>query len=126
MLQRHLCRTSCCYLGLAAPMMHLRQSGAAISNFDCCTPPTCCQSLAWLPAACCLQPATGPYCQVRSRKHAAWCAAVQSVRVSLISDLKQQMQECFRMMDVNGSGTVDPSELGTAFRVSLTLTMGSK
>ena len=49
---------------------------------------------------------------------AAWFAAVQSVTVSMTSGRKQQMQECFCMMDVNRSGTVDASELGTAFRVS--------
>eukprot|EP00891_Asterochloris_glomerata_P007526 jgi/Astpho2/7526/fgenesh1_pg.00114_%23_106_t len=41
----------------------------------------------------------------------------KSVRVSMTSALKQQMQECFRMMDVNNSGGVDPHELGSAFRM---------
>lgn len=70
---------------------------------------------AWLPAACLLLtilPGEIP------KQQDACYASVQSVRVSMTSALKQQMQECFRMMDVNNSGGVDPHELGSAFRVS--------
>ena len=106
MLQHHLCRTSCCYLGLAVPLMHLRLAGVAATYLDCCASPT------WLPF-----PFPETHCQVKVSIQAACCTAVQTVKVSLTNAQKQQMRECFHMMDVNNSGGIDARELGSAFQV---------
>eukprot|EP00199_Chlamydomonas_sp_CCMP681_P005315 CAMPEP_0119111754 /NCGR_PEP_ID=MMETSP1180-20130426/37174_1 /TAXON_ID=3052 ORGANISM="Chlamydomonas cf sp, Strain CCMP681" /NCGR_SAMPLE_ID=MMETSP1180 /ASSEMBLY_ACC=CAM_ASM_000741 /LENGTH=108 /DNA_ID=CAMNT_0007098917 /DNA_START=134 /DNA_END=457 /DNA_ORIENTATION=+ len=41
----------------------------------------------------------------------------KTVRPKLSSEQKQQLRECFELMDQDGSGAIDAEELGAAFKL---------
>lgn len=43
---------------------------------------------------------------------------VQTLRPKLNDEQKQQLEECFELMDADGSGAIDADELGAAFKVT--------
>jgi Ca2+-binding EF-hand superfamily protein len=42
---------------------------------------------------------------------------LQALRPKLNDEQKQQLEECFELMDADGSGAIDANELGAAFKV---------
>ena len=42
---------------------------------------------------------------------------LQSIRPKLSGEQRQQLQECFELMDQDGSGAIDADELGAAFKL---------
>jgi hypothetical protein len=42
---------------------------------------------------------------------------LQALRPKLNDEQKQQLEECFELMDADGSGAIDADELGAAFKV---------
>jgi hypothetical protein len=43
---------------------------------------------------------------------------LQSLRPKLSEEQRKQLEECFELMDADGSGAIDADELGAAFKVS--------
>lgn len=43
---------------------------------------------------------------------------MQSLRPKLSEEQRKQLEECFELMDADGSGAIDADELGAAFKVS--------
>lgn len=55
-----------------------------------------------------------------------YCAVVlQSLRPKLSDEQRKQLEECFELMDADGSGAIDADELGAAFKVGDTSWHGS-
>lgn len=50
---------------------------------------------------------------------AAAAAAHQALRPKLSEEQKAQLEECFELMDADGSGAIDADELGAAFKVGV-------
>jgi hypothetical protein len=48
---------------------------------------------------------------------AVMCCAEQSLRPKLSDEQKRQLEECYELMDADGSGAIDADELGAAFKV---------
>jgi hypothetical protein len=46
---------------------------------------------------------------------------LQALRPKLNDEQKQQLEECFELMDADGSGAIDADELGAAFKVCAAL-----
>jgi hypothetical protein len=46
---------------------------------------------------------------------------LQALRPKLNDEQKQQLEECFELMDADGSGAIDADELGAAFKVRAAL-----
>jgi Ca2+-binding EF-hand superfamily protein len=46
---------------------------------------------------------------------------MQALRPKLNDEQKQQLEECFELMDADGSGAIDADELGAAFKVEYSL-----
>lgn len=44
-------------------------------------------------------------------------AVLQSLRPKLSDEQQKQLEECFELMDADGSGAIDADELGAAFKV---------
>lgn len=42
---------------------------------------------------------------------------MQALRPRLNDEQKAQLEECFELMDADGSGAIDADELGAAFKV---------
>lgn len=42
---------------------------------------------------------------------------MQSLRPKLSEEQHKQLEECFELMDADGSGAIDADELGAAFKV---------
>lgn len=51
------------------------------------------------------------------RNPARACRA-QSLRPKLSDEQRQQLEQCFELMDADGSGAIDADEMGAAFKVS--------
>lgn len=45
------------------------------------------------------------------------CRVAQAIRPKLSDEQRQQLQECFELMDQDGSGAIDADELGAAFKL---------
>lgn len=55
-----------------------------------------------------------------------YCAVVlQSLRPKLSDEQRKQLEECFELMDADGSGAIDADELGAAFKVGILLGMAA-
>lgn len=48
---------------------------------------------------------------------AAAPAAAQALRPKLSEEQQHQLEECFELMDADGSGAIDADELSAAFKV---------
>jgi len=44
-------------------------------------------------------------------------APAQALRPKLTAEQKDQLMECFELMDADGSGAIDADEMGAAFKV---------
>jgi hypothetical protein len=71
----------------------------------------------------CVELTTGPRTGIRPRRSRIRLSTgtailrLQGVKPKLSDEQKQQMKECFELMDQDGSGAIDAEELGAAFKL---------
>lgn len=56
--------------------------------------------------------------QLHSLKVVIYPWYLQALRPRLNEEQKAQLEECFELMDADGSGAIDADELGAAFKVT--------